>query len=101
MHYGIQPEPETVPTIRVRMLRTDKAIPFAGSYEVTYLEGHEYDLPDWLAEAYFRDGFADPAEAHVQPSGEALSGGENQPSQSGIAETPSASASKIRARRGK
>lgn len=101
MHYGIQPEPETVPTIRVRMLRTDKAIPFAGSYEVTYLEGHEYDLPDWLAEAYFRDGFADPAEAHAQHAGPVENSPETSDPRSAEAETSNAPASKIRARRGK
>jgi hypothetical protein len=74
MRYGIpEPRPE-VATIRVLMQRTTKAIPFPGSFEVTYQAGCEYDLPEWLAEAFFKGGEADPAEAHQQPSQAAQDG---------------------------
>lgn len=67
MLYGIpEPTPEVV-TIKVRMVKTTKAIPFAGSPEVVYEAGHDYHLPEWLALAFFRGGEGDPAEAHAQP----------------------------------
>ena len=65
--YGLpEPAPEFA-TIKVRMLKTTRAIPYPGSPEVDYQEGCEYDLPEWLAEAFFRGGEGDPAEAHAQP----------------------------------
>lgn len=66
MLYGLAPEPEVHATIRVRMVKDSRAIPCAGAPETVYVAGNDYDLPDWLAEAYFRDGIADPAEAHMQ-----------------------------------
>jgi hypothetical protein len=66
MRYGLPPsKPEEV-TMRVRMVKTTRAIPHPGSPEVDYLAGHDYDLPEWLAEAFFRGGEGDPAEAHEQ-----------------------------------
>jgi len=70
MLYGLPPpEPEIV-TIRVLMLRTSKATLDGGATTQTFEEGQEYDLPDWLAEAFFRGREADPAEAYLQPPSE-------------------------------
>jgi hypothetical protein len=68
MRYGLPPEPEPVVLIRVLMQRTTKATLDGGRTEHVYEVGHEYDLPEWLALAFFAGGEADPAEAHAQPS---------------------------------
>lgn len=66
MHYGLPPPAIEITTIRVLMQKTTKAIPHPALGERVYEQGREYDLPDWLAEAFFRGGEADPAEAHMQ-----------------------------------
>lgn len=65
-HYGLAEELPHEATIRVVMQRTTKAIPHPRIGERVYEAGQEYDLPEWLAEAFFRGGEADPAEAHMQ-----------------------------------
>lgn len=43
--------------MRVLMIRTALGAPEGHTTE-TYREGEEYDLPDWLAEAFIADGYA-------------------------------------------
>lgn len=50
-------------TIKVRMNRTAKGAPDSVTV-VEYVEGREYTIPEDLAECFFSDGTADPAEAH-------------------------------------
>jgi hypothetical protein len=64
MLYGIAEQPPEEPTIRVRMLRTDRATLDGGRTIITLEAGKDYDLPVWLATGYFKSGKADPAEAH-------------------------------------
>jgi len=79
MLYGLLPPVPEVATIRVVMLRTDTATLDGGATTMTLEAGREYDLPEWLAEAYFRDGKADPAEAHQQPGDEPRAASEGGP----------------------
>jgi len=65
-YYGLRAELPQEATIRVLMQRTTRAIPHPMIGERVYEAGQEYDLPEWLAEAFFRGGEADPAEAHMQ-----------------------------------
>ena len=84
MRYGIPPETPPEPMIRVLMQRTSKATLDGGGTTRVFEEGHEYDLPEWLAEAFFRGGEADPAEAHAQHSADAQEG----PGEAGDGEGP-------------
>lgn len=73
--YGLPPpEPEMV-VMRVRMQRTATATLDGGATTRVFEEGQEYDLPEWLAQAFFRGGEADPAEAHAQLASEAAGQG--------------------------
>lgn len=67
MRYGLKPQKPEEATIRVRMQRTTQAQIPGGNPIVIYEAGQEYDLPEWLAQAFFKGGEADPAEAHEQP----------------------------------
>lgn len=92
MMYGLPPpEPEIV-KIRVLMLKTSKATLDGGATVNEFEAGQEYDLPDWLAEAFFRGGEADPAEAHVQDEA-TFHGSENE------TENPAAPTRKVKNRR--
>lgn len=62
--------------ITVRMNRTTKGAPDSITVK-EYLEGHEYDVPEDLAECFFSDGSADPAEAHAGGSETEPAGGDN------------------------
>ena len=66
MFYGLKPAEPEVPTIRVRMVKTTRATLDGGCTATDYQAGEDYDLPEWLAEAFVRGGEADPAEAHMQ-----------------------------------
>lgn len=50
-------------TIKVRMNRTAMGAPDSVTVK-EYKAGQEYDVPEDLAECFFSDGAADPAEAH-------------------------------------
>jgi hypothetical protein len=66
MLYGLpfgDPSQEAT-TIRVRMVKTMRATTDGGRTSILCEAGQEYDLPEWLAEAFFTGGEADPAEAH-------------------------------------
>lgn len=71
MFYGLKPTEPEVTTIRVRMVKTTRATLDGGCTATDYQAGEDYDLPEWLAEAFFRGGEADPAEAHMQGGGAA------------------------------
>lgn len=62
--------------IKVRMNRTAKGAPDSITVK-EYLEGEEYDVPEDLAECFFSDGSADPAEAHADGGKTEPAGGEN------------------------
>lgn len=66
MLYGLKPDEPEITTIRVHMVKTTRATLDGGRTAIDYEVGQDYDLPEWLAEAFFRDGKADPAEAHMQ-----------------------------------
>lgn len=66
MYYGLKPAEPEVTTIRVRMVKTTRATLDGGRTATDYQAGQDYDLPEWLAEAFFQGGEADPAEAHIQ-----------------------------------
>ena len=95
-HYGLAEELPHEATIRVVMQRTTKAIPHPRIGERVYEAGQEYDLPEWLAEAFFRGGEADPAEAHIQ-AGDAAQEASGAPVE---AEAPSGGAKTRRGARG-
>lgn len=63
MRYGVMPETEPVTTVRVRMVKTSQAT-LDQRTTLTLEAGTEYDLPEWLAQAFFKGGEADPAEAY-------------------------------------
>jgi hypothetical protein len=65
MRYGLPPEQPPVTTIRVRMVRTTRATLDGGKTVREFAAGEEYDLPEWLAEAFFKGGEGDPAEAYA------------------------------------
>ncbi len=65
------------PQIKVLMLRTAKGAPDSTTVK-EYLEGQVYEIPEDLADCFFSDGSADPAEAHEPaPSPGDASGGGN------------------------
>lgn len=79
MLYGIPEVKPPVVTIQVRMVKTTKATLDGGCTTIEYQEGQEYDLPEWLAQAFFSGGEGDPAEAHAVESEPVADTGEPNP----------------------
>lgn len=71
--------------MKIRMTRTENGSP-DGFTVREYKDGHTYDVPDELADAFFKAGAADPEEAH-QAADDAASG-ENSGEGNPPAETP-------------